>query len=207
MALSTRVTPIRQDIQPLLDELLSPRQRSLALAEFARTEIVDARVTNRQILGREPPFKVFVDGNEGAALETVRPDGVIVVDFQLVNELLLWIGTQLEANSPFETGRYKRSHALFADGQQVSWETGVPQEAEEYVFINLVPYARKIERGFSSEAPDGVYQVVATLARRQFRDFASITFAYRTAIGGGIVGGRLGNRSEQRNPAIIVRRK
>jgi len=72
------------------------------------------------------------------------------------------------------------------------------------VFLNIQPYARKIERGQSSQAPDGVYQAVATLAQRRFGNVAKITFSYRTAIGGAIIGGRKGDRSDLRNPAIIV---
>jgi hypothetical protein len=71
--------------------------------------------------------------------------------------------------------------------------------AEEYTFINTVPYARKIERGSSRQAPDGVYQAVANLARRKFTKLAKITFSYRTVLGG------TGGAKSERNPAIIVR--
>jgi hypothetical protein len=206
MLQTTRISPIQRDIQPLLSELLSPEQRSLALAKFAREEIAVATTINKRALGREPPFKIFVDGREGANLESVKPSGTIVCDFVLINELLVYIGSQLVKHSPVKTGRYQHSHILLADGRQISWEAGIPS-ADEYVFTSLVPYARKIERGSSTEAPQGVYQTVAHLAQRQFRDFASITFSYRTVIGGGIVGGRLGNRSENRSPAIVVRAK
>ena len=53
--------------------------------------------------------------------------------------------------------------------------------AEEYVFINTQPYARKIEgtggRRMAPQAPDGVYQAVATLAQRRFGNIARITFS------------------------------
>ena len=84
------------------------------------------------------------------------------------------------------------------------------------MFLNTQPYARKIEgyRGLggvvhrapsSPQAPDGVYQAVATLAQRKFGNVAKITFSYRTAIGGEIIGGKAGDRSKLRNPAIVVR--
>lgn len=206
MGLTARVQPIAQDLQFLLEDIVSPERRSAALAEFARQEIERASAINARILGRVPPARIFVDGREGVPLGTVSPRGIIVCDFQLVSELLEWIDLQLILHSPMKTGRYLKSHRLFADGQQIEIENTIPQ-ADEYVFINIVPYARKIERGSSTQAPEGVYQVVATLAQRRFGSMARITFSFRTAIGGGIVGGRLGNRAEQRNPAIIVRQR
>jgi hypothetical protein len=206
MVAAARIQPIERDVQFLLEETFSPQARSAALAEFARGEIAEAKAINRQLLGREPPSTIFVDGVEGAALESVKPAGVIVLDFELVDEVLLYIHQQLETHSPVLTGRYRRSHALFADGTEVTIESGIPA-AEEYVFLNLQPYARKIERGSSTQAPEGVYQVVAVLAQAQFRNVARITFSYRTAMGGAIIGGKLGNRSQLRNPAIIVRQR
>jgi hypothetical protein len=210
MALAARVQPFERDLQLLLDDLVSPEQRSAALAEFAREEIDKAKAINARALGQVPPLKIFVDGHEGAPLTSVRPTGIIVADFQLVNELLEWIDLQLLLHSPMKTGRYMRSHRLFADGLQVQIEGRIPANvpaANEYVFINIVPYARKIERGSSTQAPEGVYQVVAVLAQRRFGNLARISFSYRTAIGGGIIGGKLGNRAEQRNPAIVVRQR
>jgi hypothetical protein len=190
----------------LLDDLKSPQQRSLAFAEFARNEIDEAKAINKQALGYEPAVTIFVDGQRGASLESVK--NVIVADFKLVDQLLLWIHNQLLTHSPAKTGRYRRAHVLLADGREINVGSVIPA-AEEYVFVNLVPYARKIERGSSSRAPDGVYQVVAHLAQAQseFRNIARITFSYRTVIGGFIVRGRAGNRSENRSPAIVVRGK
>ena len=152
-------------------------------------------------------YDIYVDNREGAPLTSVKPDGVIRAEFQLVNEALAWINTQLQMHSPVLTGRYAKSHELFADGVDTENPNAAPP-AEEYVFLNIQPYARKIEdkRGHCrSQAPDGVYQAVATLAQRRFGNVAKITFSYRTAIGGEIIGGKAGDRSELRNPAIIVR--
>jgi hypothetical protein len=95
------------------------------------------------------------------------------------------------------TGRYRASHTLFADGEEVAIGDTVPP-ASEYVFMSPLPYARKLER------LDGIYELVAAQARARFGNIARIDFSYRTAIGSAIIGGRIGNRSDQRNPAIIV---
>jgi hypothetical protein len=202
--LQVRVTPVGRDFQLLLDDSLGGPARSKALAEFARREIEEATEINRLALGYPPPLTIYVDGRRNAPLESVQPGGTIVADFTLVNNVIEWIRAQLDTHSPVKSGRYRQSHVLFADGQQVG-RNEKPPPAEEYVFVNTVPYARKIERGASSQTPDGVYQVVAVLAQRQFRSLASITFAYRAVISGLIIGGRRGNRAEDRNPAIIVR--
>lgn len=204
MALRTRVQPIDREVVLHLTQDLSPQGRSAILAEVAGDMISEAKETNRRVLGTVPPLTVFVDGKEGAALTTVKPDGIIRGEFELVNEALAWITTQLQKHSPVLSGRYAKSHELFADGVDTENPNAAPP-AEEYVFISTVPYARKIERCQSSQAPDGVYQVVATLAQRRFGNVAKVTFGYRTAIGGGLIGGRKGDRSNLRNPAIIVR--
>lgn len=194
--IKTTVTPVSRDVA-LFFEGIPPRERSLRFAELAADHINDAKATNTRALGREPSSKTFVDGKAGAPLTDVRPDGVIVTEFELLTDVLIFIGQNIEQFSPVKRGRYRRSHVLLADGapMNITTPTLTPQiaAAEEFVFINTAPYARKIERGSSQQAPDGVYQAVANLARRKFGRVGRITFSYRTLAGG------------QRNPSIIVR--
>jgi hypothetical protein len=203
MAVTVKIDPIGRDISLLISDLTGD-QKSQIFAEFARQEIDAAKETNRQALGSIPPYEIFVDGRRGAQLETVKPDGIIVAEFELVIDVLRYIGEQLVLNSPVDTGRYERSHKLFADGVEIDPESQI-LNADEYVFINTQPYARKIEQGLSPQAPDGVYQATATLAKQRFSRVARITFSYRGLIGGFVAGGAPGNRSETRQPAIIVR--
>ena len=197
MALQAKVQPISRELELFMAQDLGPKARSAMLAAFAAETIEEAKQANKQVLGVVPPYDVFVDGQEGAALTSVKPDGVIRAEFQLVNEALSWIYQQLETHSPRLTGQYASSHVLFADGQEASVIN--PPPAQEYVFVNTTPYARKIEGDKKSgrppsspQAPDGVYQAVATLARK-FSNVAKVTFSYQTVMGG------------ERNPAIIVR--
>lgn len=203
MSVRIRVEPIDRDVAMLLQENLSPAARSRTLAEYAGEQIREAAQINRSILGRVPPYTVAVDGRMGAALESVHPDGVIFAEFELISDVLGWIGEQLVRHSPVKTGRYQRSHVVFADGVEIEVGKRIPA-AQEYVFLSTVVYARKIELGSSSQAPDGVYQVVAKLARQRFNNVARISFSYRTAISGAIIGGHQGNRSAMRQPAVIV---
>ena len=196
MALRTRVEPIDRDLQLLFADDLSAQARSKQLATFAGEVIDEAKETNRRVLGAVPPHTVTVDGREGAALTSVKPDGTIRAEFELINEALVWINTQLQMHSPVLSGRYAKSHELFADGVDTENPNAAPP-ARVYTFANTVPYARKIERGQSSQAPDGVYQAVATLAARRFGNLAKIRFTY-TAILGNI------KSRDARQPAITV---
>jgi len=136
-----------------------------------------------------PDHTTTVDGRREAAPESVRPDGVIVFEFELVLEALSWIARELRQYSPTRSGHYAGSHILLADGIEV--DAGNPPPAHSYEFVPTVLYAGKIERGLSSQAPDGVYQVVAALAARRFGNQARVDFTYAS------VGG-------QRQPAIVV---
>jgi hypothetical protein len=208
VALSIRLTPIRRDLDVMFRQGIGDKAQSAILATFALEKIEEAKAQNKQALGVVPPYKIYVDGRQGAPLESVKPNGVIRVEFQLVTEAIAWIHQQLAMHSPVLTGRYANSHELFADGVQTDNPNNAPP-AEEYVFLNTQPYARKIEGDLSREpsskqAPEGVYEAVATLAQQTFGRIGKIRFSYRTPIGGQIAGGKVGDRSKLRTPAIIV---
>lgn len=200
MPVTTRIEPIARDLAVFVNEFKS-RDRSQVLADFAQGEINDAKEINRAALGRVPIYVVHVDGRKGAPLESVRPDGVIAVEFELSTDLFQFIFDTLNRFSPVKpTGTYKRSNRMFADGQEFTIGQNIPP-ADEYVFINSVPYAKKIERGFSSQSPDGVYQATALLARARFGNIAKIMYGFRQISFTDDVGGEASGR----NPAVIVR--
>lgn len=173
-----------RDVQVATKDLTDPKAKSARLAAFARAEIAKVDAENRASAGREVPHTVAVDGRQGAPLSSVRPDGVIVAEWSLHIDVLAWIGDALLKASPRLTGRYEASHILFIDG--VQHEPGDPiKDFEEAIFINGTAYARKIEKGESAQAPDGVYQAVAAVARQRFNNIAKVRFSYRSLQGGG----------------------
>jgi hypothetical protein len=204
--LEWKAEPIHRDIAVLL-EALSPSEAAKQFASIAATHIADAKRINRVALGRDPAFTTYVDGQAGASLESVKfPTGVIFTEFELVTDILIFIAGMLEKFSPVGRGKdrrpghpglYKRSHVLFADNIEIDLTTPalVPQilSADEYVFVNTLPYARKIERGYSRQRPEGVYQSVADIARRRYSKVARIEYSFRSIHGG------------ERNPAIVIR--
>lgn len=191
MAVTIRLEPLAKDVQVLIGDLEGDEASQL-FADFAEEEIDEAKEINASVLGRVPPYTVYVDGKQGAPLDSVLPNGVIIAEFELVSDVLIWISEQLTKFSPVKSGRYQRSHELFADGTLVAAIDQIIPLADQYVFVNTVPYARKIERGSSSQAPEGVYQAVAKLANRRFSNIARSSYTFATLPGG------------ERNPAIAV---
>lgn len=216
------VEPIDKDVAVILNETLSPAAQSQTLADFARQCLADALATNEAALGYLPPYLVYVDGVLARSEDQVSADGDITYEFQLISDVLIFIEQQLVAHSPVLTGRYQRSHVLYADGVETDPEN--PTQASEYVFLNTQPYARKIENGLSPAAPDGVYEGVALQAAIKYGNMATFEFTYRGLISGILYGksgrrprttakvGRTSSRSaaaqsrsDVRYPAIVIR--
>lgn len=209
MAVKTKIEPIDRDVQLIIARDLSPKARSVALATYAREALEEGQEANARVLGRVPLHETFVDGRRTDALESVRPEGTIQFEFNLLEDIFGWIAEQLVVHSPIGSvgdhhpGLYRRSFAFFADGKRIAPGIGAPAAAE-YVFINTQPYSRKIERGLSPQAPDGVFHAIAEMAARRFGNMAVVRFGYRAPVAGGLMGGKRGNRSDRRTPAIII---
>lgn len=214
--MKSRIEPISSWVTATVNQHLSLAAQRRAIADFARRQIDSAKQTNQRALGRVPPYSVAVDGRQGAALETVKPKGgIIVVEFEIISDVLLWIGTTLVERSPRVSGDYARGHTLFADGVEIPLGDTLPAAAE-YSFTNLVPYARKIEigrtksgRSFVIQVEPRIYERTAKDARARFGRAAGIEFTFRGIVGGhqikGGTAGRAHNRSEVRYPTIVVR--
>lgn len=172
MVLRTKIEPIAKAIDLLVANTLSPKAQKEAVASFARGAIAEADATNRRVLGRVPARTITVDGREGAPLTDVRPDGgSIIVEYELINDVLIWIGETLRQRSPVISGKYRDSWTLLADGTEVSREETVPV-ADTYTFVNDVPYARKIEVGLTESGRPFVIQVPNRIAERTAKDAA-----------------------------------
>ena len=196
MKISGRVTSIQRQIKAIQDRTLSPAALSRMLADRAERAIQEATDQNRAVMGRPIGYSVTVDGREGAALSSVKPDGLIVANFDLGRDLLEWIGAEIVKASPVRSGRYGRSHVLEIDG--MIWDgIGPMPDGRVFKFYNVQPYARKIEPwrsgavargskgargthpGQSDQAPEGVYQAIAAVARERFGDVARITYTLK----------------------------
>jgi hypothetical protein len=183
VSVETRLKPFDREV---LFDLAgrSPAEQSAALAEFARQEIAAAQAQNERALGHAVDYETFVDGARSAAFERVAPNGVIVAECDLKADLVQWIWETVQKHSPVLTGAFRASQRLYADGVEVAGPADVPTSADEIVIQSIVPYARKIERGESKQALDGVYEAAAAMASVRYGDQARIRFTFRSPIGG-----------------------
>lgn len=181
---SVRLEPLARDIALLFDEELSPAAQAQKLTEAAREALLEAQGINRQALGYVPDHDTYIDGGKRSDLNGVRAGSIITFEFHLLVDVIQWVDEQLIIHSPVKTERYARSHAWFADG--VEMDPLNPPPAESYIVLNEQPYARKIEKGLSPQAPDGVYEAVATLAKRRFGNIAYVGFSFRSFPGGAV---------------------
>lgn len=205
--LSGSIDPIDLDIRTIINEELSPVARSSALAAFARATLQEAEQAD-EALGFKPPHTTKVDGAVGADEGSVRPDGTIEYAFNLLPDIFAWILDNLLAFAPVRSGRFKASFEFYADGVLADVNGPIPQ-AKEFVFLSSAEYAREIEGDpsrppESMQAPNGVFEAVATLAQQRFGNQASIRFSYRAPFNGRLLSGKVGNRSDFRTPAITV---
>jgi hypothetical protein len=207
MPVATRITPLENTIKLLLDSRLSPKARSKRVADFASVRIAAADEQNRRALGAVPPKTITVDGKQGAPLESVNPDhGIIIAEWALVGEVLQWIGERLRERSPVVSGRYRNTHKLYADNQEVDWNK--PPLAAEYIFLNPLAYSRKLEvgktesgRDFLVSVPNRIYERTAKDAQSRFGNIAKVRFIYSAAVGGSIA---KRHAKTDRVPAILV---
>lgn len=208
----TRVESVDRDVKLLIDEFLSPAGRSKQFALAAKELLTEADETNKRVLGRIPKSQTYVDGVQGAALVAVKPKGgVIVREYELVNDVLIYIWEQLRAVSPLgrgpdrrpgHPGFYRSSHVLFADGKEVNFNgpmaVGQIPGASEYVVLSVAPYARRVEKRSTP------YEFTAAKASKRFGNIARVSFGWKSPIAGGFATGKRGDRSAGRVPAIIV---
>lgn len=174
--LTTRVEPIERDVAVIIGEEFSPQARSRHLADHARRAFVEADTINARIFGRVPASRTWVDNREGANLDSVRPDGQITREYDLVVEALEQIRVELRRTSPRLTGAYQESHALFADDVEVPIGA-MPPIAQEYVLVSVAPYSRKLER---------LYSIYANAAAKRYAHGLKVRFTHRSVRGGAI---------------------
>lgn len=193
MASRVRISGGDVRLEAIFPEAFDARARGAAFATFAREQIGFADEVNRRVIGRVPARDVYADGRKGAALESAQKQ--VIAEYHLLEETLIYIQEQLRKHSPVgkatdprpgHPGMYRDTHILVVDGQ--AWELGalMPVAFEDAFFANAVPYARRIENGWSKQAPAGVYEAVAVLAQRRFGNVARIGFSWRTIMTGAV---------------------
>jgi len=197
--------------QIVLTRGLDPAQASALIARVARRKLAEVEAQQ----GRHPVTR-FVDGVRGASEDVVKPAGVIVYDIALVGDVIdaaFALLIQLSPDGPGRIGHYRDRHLLFVNGRQtdaMEYESGVVSipPGAEIVIANLQPYARKIEKGSSLQAPDGVYEIAVRQLRQRYGNVATIKFEYRQfpgyAVGRVTRESRSARRRFEMYPALVI---
>lgn len=173
---------------------LSGEARRQEFIRVARREFHEINDHNARIMGVEPQVRRIVDGILGKKLEAVNQNGFVTwqwgVHLQIVDEAL----TLLIQHSPIEQVatdqvHYKDHHKLLVNDVEVKppVEVGVNDIVK---IVNLLPYARRIEHGWSPQASDGVYELVAEILRQKYGKLYDIDFDWEDYFGGTSIPGK-----------------
>jgi hypothetical protein len=173
-------------------------------------ETANATFEEELALGFDKGATVFVDKNPRKLLADVDPFGrVDIVARQNMSEILMYIYNKIIEKSPVKTGKYISENVVFVNNIQVadnpaqlkSYLEGLDFLSKDKIrFVNLAPYARKLERyavtkdkkavpkinkkkdrsylGSDSLLPNGVYALTSRLAISQYGKNAFIQFSF-----------------------------
>jgi len=128
------------------------------------------------------PTVIVVDDSRGRTAWNVKPGGKIVYLFdavpRAVRDVLPSDGPQayLDLVSPIDTGRFVESFATLIAG--VEGDIAAMKPGDAVTIINRQPYSRKLELGYSLQAPDGVFEVTAKWLRSRWGKAVDVRFTY-----------------------------
>jgi hypothetical protein len=135
--------------------------------------------------GIAPAFEAYANRPGNADLDSVKLPGPIVFNYDYRAEIAYVTVQELRRASPHGSGKYRNAHALFVNGIATD---GIPERlpprAEIFV-SNPVPYARRLEVGrtksgrrFVLQVAPHIYERMADLVARRYKNTASIHFNY-----------------------------
>ena len=142
--------------------------------------------------GLEPLYRVFVDGVQGAALTSVKPDGIIIFTWNYLREVIFEAMIETAAAVPVLTGNLLSRLFLFVDGVEAGRDangeamlSAVTADTRTATIVAYVEYARRLEVGMDRSGEPFVRQVrphfieqAAIVLQSRFRDQATIEFNF-----------------------------
>lgn len=169
---------------PIVDErvvfalpALTPAAQASAFQRLAARRIAQIDADNARAAGLVIPHRLIVDGAPTPDLSRVTAKSAIVARWSVGVAAVDYIRELLQGAGPFKDGDYREGARMYVDGVE-SRDPRDAQGAREVLFLSIVPYARKIERGLKGYAPGHVYEAVADMARARYGNAARIKFTY-----------------------------
>jgi hypothetical protein len=176
--------------------------------------------------GVAPLYRQFVDGSEGAPLDAVKADGVIVFIWNYLVEVVSEAMLETAAAVPVVTGNLLAHLTLFVDGVEAPRDDNgeallgvITTSTKQAIIVADVDYARRLEVGLRRDGTPFVVQVkphfiqaAATVLQAKFRDQATILFNF-TELGAAGTTSPIGRRGRRRQaggkapmlyPSIII---
>jgi len=133
---------------------------------------------------RPSSFRQAVNHVDGAALETVKWDGIVVFSWFYLKEVAIRAYEALVRNSPVYKGEYIERIRILINGEHSSL-SAIDAATTEVQIVASADYARRLEVGLRPDGSKFVIQVplhnvelVSRMLKKQFSDVASIWFNY-----------------------------
>lgn len=165
---------LAREIEALIDETLSVEGQRAIFLGIAEPVLQEFEADWRASVSGEPDFQRFIDGQEGASLETVRmPGGVIAERVRPIGPIVKRAIELFDLFTKIVTGGFKSELSAFVnDARRPLF--GAEAEAGDQVFITSVTdFTWKGEvRGFtdkdSSGFSKGLFASIAAILKREF---------------------------------------
>ena len=172
--------------------------------------IAEEALAQEQAKGFDKSPIVLIDNRPGTNLQTVSPLGKIEYKSRVdLKEIAMDTYAAILDRSPVDTGQYKRLNIVIFNGAVIAqspqeleaWFNAGPKIEDKDVlrFINLAPYARKLERfgvtssgqsgrvrpsrdkkkaqrGVLINAPNGAYYLAFRAIKRKYKDNSPVYF-------------------------------
>jgi hypothetical protein len=181
------------EIDALISSTLSNETQVKFFAEQAIKIGRDVQDHNERIIGHQVTRTTYVNGQKNASEYSITSSGgTIEYVFSITSDIVEFIADSIQKLSPVRSGQYKASDVIYADGVLVSNPNDLPKNVSEWIFVNTQPYAGKIERGESSQASHGVYELTAYQAAQKYPEY-HVLFDFRYT-----------SDSKYLTPAIVV---
>lgn len=201
------------------------------LLEYTKAALIiiaDQVLTEEQALGFDKEPVLTVDGSSSKRIQDVSPLGKIEFTSRAdISDIVLDTMNALITRSKIDTGLYVSSHYVFLNGRQVAtnlaslegWLQGNPtlQDKDVIRFVNIQPYARKLERyGITAQrskvrrvpgkkrgkptgnlvfVPNGTYALTARAIRSKYKRNTTVAFNFLPGSTLGLTGSFKGGRS------------
>lgn len=211
----------------------------LDFLEFTKSSLIviaDEVLKEEQAKGFEKTPEVVVDGRANKPVSQVSPLGSIEFTAKAdMKEIIMDTYMGILGRAPVLTGEYLHSNYVFLNGTQVAtdltslktWLASAPvfQENDLIRFVNIAPYARKLERlgvtigrqqsrtvksssrkrsemGGRVLAPNGTYFLTTRAIRSKYKRNSVIAFSFISGSNLGLVGSFKATKKKKSRPYL-----